>query len=378
MMLSYLALARRRDRVAGMVAGACTGTIFIMRPGDLIYGWPLMTTLWLDCRGLLDARRRATWFLAGAVPPVATVLYFSFAIHGGLISRLYRVGVVGSGFGPGPLGVKLYTFLIDGFHLFSEPRTLVTAFPFLLFVLPGIVVFIKEFKKEGALIVTTQAGAVAYFLLYRDYWISEAFKFGAIRYWLWLFPFAALYAYISLRLAWRKLGWIPTSLLLVLPVFAWLTPRMNIHPVKWELSGTKSNGLTTMSRTSGANSGNRVSWTCKPGPPDGSCSMSVVFARPVEFDTLVLRGIAAVKLLYSRVLIDGKTSPILKDHYVSDGVRGQTYVIFYNRKKSESIGLTIPPGIASSQISISDFELAERHIGLALQNPLRRYHPELY
>jgi hypothetical protein len=310
---------------------------------------------------------------------VALDLYFSFAIHGRLISAAYLRTSTYIGLGLASLGLKLYTFFVDGFSLFGEPRTLVTVFPILLFVVPGITLFIREFKWKAVLVVATQAGAIVYFLAYNDFWIANAFRYQGIRYWLWLVPFFCLYAYMSFRFAWRKLGWTLTVVLLAVPVFIWIVPRMAIRRVNWEqaLSSTPS-GLGT-ERLGGDLSKDTpaFTWSCKPNSSDGSCSMSLEFARPVQFDIVELRGIQAIKLLYAKVWIDNQMSPMFRDHFTSDAPDGQAYVIFYARKRGRSFRMTIPPQDANGQVSVSGFELALRHTGLALQNPFTRYHPQL-
>ena len=378
MVLAYITLIARKERVAGVITGVCAAVIFMTRPGDIAYSWPVMAGLWLGCRDLREAWQRATWFLVGALPLVVLDLYFSFAIHGKLISAAYLGGSAYIGLGLSSLGVKLYTFLIDGFPIFGEPRTLVTMFPILLLILPGIVLFIREFKWKAVLIVGTQAGAVLYFLAYNDFWISNAFKYQGIRYWLWLIPFLCLYSYLSLRFAWQRLGWRLAVALLVVPAFIWILPRMAIRRVNWELarsSGYSDSGASATSDSSQDPMG--FSWRCKPDPSDGSCTMSVEFARPAEFDIVELRGIQASKLLYSKIWLDNQISPTFRDHFASDAPDGQTYVVFYGRKRARSIRLTIPPQAADSQTSISALQLALRHTGLALQNPFARFHPRL-
>lgn len=162
--------------------------------------------LWSGWRGWRDALNRASWFLIGELPLSVVVLYFSLAIHGSLVSEVYRnaVGIITFGFAP--LGLKLYTFLIDGFPLLGEPRTLISLFPFLLLVIPGLVVFAKAFRCQAAAVLAAQAAAIVYFLAYNDFWSVTAFSYGNIRYWVWLIPFWCLYAYLTVRVAWRNWG----------------------------------------------------------------------------------------------------------------------------------------------------------------------------
>ncbi len=380
MVLTYLTLIGRRDRIAGIMTGVCAGVIFMTRPGDLAYSWPVMAALWFGSRGWREALQRTAWFFTGALPLVVLNLYLSFAIHGSLISAAYLRGSEQIGLGVASLGLKLYTFLIDGFPLFGERRTLITVFPILLFILPGIILFIREFRWRAVAIVATQIGAIAYFLAYNDFWISNAFKYQGIRYWIWLVPFGCLYSYLSFRVAWRELGWTATTLLLAMPVLIWIVPRMSIRPVKWELESSSSLRNLKTNETAGdvSKDSSGFNWSCKPDPADGACSMSVNLAHPVQFNIVELRGIRSIKLLYAKLWIDDQMSPMFRDHFTSDAPDGQAYIIFYGRKRGRSIRLTIPPPVADNRLSISGLELALRHTGLALQNPFTRFHLQLH
>ncbi|MGH2510981.1 MAG: hypothetical protein ACRDHZ_26765, partial [Ktedonobacteraceae bacterium] len=221
-------------------------------------------------------------------------------------------------------------------------------------------------------LLAAQAGATVYFLLFNDFWISNTFKYGGIRDWLWMIPFCCLYAYASFRLAWRRLGWIATGAMLVIPVIFWSLPQMQIRPVVSQIASITD----TADPTSDPQRNPASNWRCKPAQ-NGSCTMSVEFAKPVQFDILELRGIQAIKLLYATLKIDGHKSPMFRDHFTSDAPDGSAYVIFYHLEKGKSIKLTIPPPAASPQLSISGIVPARRHYGLRLENPFRRYHPQI-
>ena len=362
MVLTYLALSGRRDRVAGIVTGACAGIVFMTRPGDLLYCWPVITVLWFGARGRRELWQRATWLLTGALPLVAVESYFSLAIHGNLVSEAYRKATAIVGFGFASPGLKLYTLLIDGYPLFGEPRTLVKTFPVLLFTLPGVVVFIKKFKWSGLAVVATQAGALLYFMAYNDFWISNVFKNGGIRHWLWIIPFLFLYAYMSLRVAWWKLGWIATGLLIAAPVLAWTLPQMTILPL--------------MSQVTPGNAPSAGGWECKPNP-DGSCGMSVELAEPAQFDILELTGIPSLKLMSATFWIDKEKSRMFRDHILGDAPDGRVYVVFFSPKRGRSVQVLIPPGDANGGLLLSDVQLAMRHTDAALRNPFQRYHPRI-
>lgn len=373
LILSWLALAGRRDRFAALLTGACAAVVFMMHPGDLLYAWPVMTALWFGWLGWRDALQRLIWFIAGAAPLLAITLYFSFAIHGHLVSDAYSQASFLVGFSFASFGVKLYTFLIDGFPLFGESRTLVKVYPIILFALPGVILFITRFKWRAAVVVATQVGAIVYFLAYNDFWISQAFKYDSMRYWLWLIPFCALYAYLSIRFAWQELGWIKTAALLLIPILLWTLPNMDIRPVKSQLAMSAASQPPSPDTT--PKDQIPFPWACAPAP-DGSCEISINLAQPADFDILKLRGIPQVKVIYVTVFVDGRKSLHFHDLFTSDAPDGETYLIFYRSKHGKSIRVIIPRADGNNQLSISSFGLARRHIGLALRNPFKRFHSD--
>jgi len=375
MILAYLALAGRRDRFPGMATGACAAIIFMMRPGDLLYSWPIMTALWFGSRDWRDALRRAGWFAAGATPLGAISLFYSVAIHGNVVSELYRRSSELVGFGFASLGIKLYTFFIDGFPFFGESRTLVTVFPFLLVVLPGAVVFVQEFKWKAGVVIATQAGAFLYFLAYNDFWIANLFRYGAIRYWLWIVPFCCLYSYMTIRFAWRKLGWIKTAVLILIPLLTCTVPRIGIRPARWKLLPSMGpaqpsfpDALARDQRQSG--------WVCQAGS-GGSCGTDLAFVVPVSFDILKLQGVFPPgSLNFAIVWVDNQKNQNFHDFIAAEGPNAQYNLIFYGRKRGKSVRLLLPAAIGNEKVLVSGVGLAERHVGLALRNPFKVFHPD--
>jgi hypothetical protein len=93
------------------------------------------------------------------------------------------------------------------------------------------VVFVKTLRWPALAVVSSQLGTVIYFLAFNDYWITNVFKFGNIRYWLWLLPFLWLYTYLTVTRAWRSLGWIATCALIAAPLAVWSTYPANLCPL---------------------------------------------------------------------------------------------------------------------------------------------------
>jgi hypothetical protein len=362
MTLACLALAQQRDRRRSIVTGICAGLIFAVRPGDVLYAWPAMAALWLGCHSWREALQRARWFAAGAAPLAGIMLYYSFTIHGQLVSKAYAEATAHIGFGFASWNLKLYTFCVDGFSLFGESRTLITVFPLLFLTLPGLAVFIKTLRWRGLAVALTQVGAVIYFLAFNDYWVVQAFQYHGIRYWLWLIPFIGLYAYLTLTVAWRSLGWIPTCLLIAVPLAVWGTTRMEIRPVFAEPPSPAASTPTD-------------GWHCMPDA-QSACTVLLEFPKPVEFDILKLQGLQPAHLLYARVWVDGHLNPMFHSHYFSAGGDGQALIMFYRRQRCRSLRVTIPPPSAAKTLVVTGVRFYQREWKVALEHPLRSYHPQ--
>lgn len=357
-MLACLALTGRRDKLALIVSGVCASVIFSVRPGDLVFSWPLLVPFWLDAGGRREIWNRVRWFLLGALPLTTVFVYLSLVIHGNLVSAAYAHATALVGFSLTPVGLKLYTLFVDGFPLFGENRTLVNAFPVLLLIVPGMALFVKRFRWTGISVLATQAGAMLYFLAYNDFWIVHLFHFGAIRYWLWLIPFWSLFAYLSVRLAWREFGWLRTSLMIIIPVMAWTLPELRQRQVGYQLAADSADHTP-----------------CQPAP-DGSCTLYFSLAQPVDFDILRVQGVSANNLSYARMSVDDRTSVRFRDFFTSEAPDGKTLLIFYRRQHGSNFKLVVPPllGNMQQQFTMSGLEVMQLRAGIALHNPLRRYH----
>lgn len=355
--LACVALTGRRDKLALIVGGACASVVLAVRPGDAIFSWPLLVPLWLDAGNRREMGKRATYFLMGALPLTTVFTYLSLAIHGNLVSAAYLQASALIGFSFAPIGLKVYTLFVDGFPLFAENRTLINVFPVLLLTLPGIALFIKKFSWTGAAVLGAQAGALLYFLAYNDFWIAQLFRYGAVRYWLWLIPFWCFFAYLSFRFAWRELGWLRTSLMIAVPVLAWTLPELRQRQVSHQLAA-----------------GSAESIPCQPAP-DRSCSLSFSLVQPADFDILSIRGVSSYYLTYAEVYVDQRKTIRFRDFFTSDGPDGKTLLMFYRRQHGSTFKIVAPTLNGNvQQFTMSSLELIQLRRGMALHNPLRRYH----
>ncbi|HLH02215.1 MAG TPA: hypothetical protein VKX25_05565 [Bryobacteraceae bacterium] len=355
--LSWLVLTGRKDRFAGIVTGICASLIFTTRPGDLVFTLPLIAAYWFGCRTWGEARERLVPVVFGALPFTLLDVLLSFAIYGSLISEAYRTATVFMGYGLKGLPIRLYTFLIDSHLLFPEKNTLVTVYPFLLLIVPGIIVFVKRYRWQAGVILLAQFGCLLYFFSYNDFWISHIFVFGAMRYILWVVPFCFLYAYLSIRLAWRVLG-VPLTLgLMILPILLWSLPQLSLYNVAYQLPESKPSA-----------------WPCIPGA-GRTCHLHMEFAEPEDFDVIKVRGTREETLTWSTASLDGHREQMFRDYYAGDESNGETYIFFYTRQKTRSIDLTVSSEVGPvPSFVFSNLQLARYRLGFALRSPFRRFH----
>jgi len=375
MTLAALVVAPERDRRRSILTGVCAATIFAVRPGDVVYAWPLAAGLWLGCNHWREALQRARWFAIGAVPITAVMLYYSFTIHGALLSRTYTREVGRAGFGFASWGLKLYTFFIDSFVIFGDAKTLITVFPLLFFVLPGIAVFIRKLQWRGLAIVLSQLLCILYFLAFNNHWVYTAFKYLGIHYWQWLIPFVGLYAFLTFTQAWRSLGLVAPSLLIAVPLVIWASIRMEIRPVFTATAPATTSSATRPGQnpdTTDSSQGS-ASWRCVPDVK-GSCTISLELAEPITFNMVKLSTSRAADLLFAPVFIDGHPNRMFYDHYLGTGGDGQPVIVFYRRQRGRSLRVTIlnPPAPNTTATKVQFYQYEFR---LTLRNPLRNYFP---
>ena len=97
--------------------------------------------------------------------------------------------------------------------------------------------------------------------------------------------------------------------------------------------------------------------------------------QPADFDILSIRGVSSYNLTYAKVHVDQRTTVRFRDFFTSDGPDGKTLLMFYRRQHGSTFKLVVPTLYGNiQQFTMSSLEVIQLRRGMALHNPLRRYH----
>ena len=196
----------RRDFLWSALIAAAVATV---RPGDLLFLAPIFLGALLS-RGLGD-RRALLKDAATAIAIAASGLLFVLATNKLVFGRFwltpYLEIVRDIGFGTSALGLDSYALLLEARSLFSiDTPVLLARYPWLLLSLPGLLYWARRHGSRGVGVVVSLALTFLFYLSYNDFDASTAFRFSTIHYLLWMLPIFALFAYLTLRRAWRRLS----------------------------------------------------------------------------------------------------------------------------------------------------------------------------
>jgi hypothetical protein len=213
-----LLIARRPGQREVIAAAIWAGAMSLFRPGDLLFVMPLFAAALLarggDPRAWLGDGLRASGIIAGFL---ALTLAANKAVFGVFWSTPYTQIVGDIGFGISGLALDTYSLLIEARTLYGvDAPMLFPRYPWTLLALPGAVVLVRRWGWRALGLPIAIVSTTLFYLGYRDFDGSTAFKFSTIHYLLWMLPLLTLMSYLTLREGWRwlRLRWLlPLALL---------------------------------------------------------------------------------------------------------------------------------------------------------------------
>jgi hypothetical protein len=337
--LAWLAIFRNADPMYPRFSGFCLAVIYAVRPGDVLFALPLLAVpLMVAVR-----ERRVTLFVKrfalAAGPIVVAVHLFNYLVYAAAFPRAYAAAVASVGFNLRFIPAKAFSMFVNPQVLYGEPYSLVAAFPYLLLVLPGAAVFIKRFRAAGVTIVASQALTLLYYLAYNDFGPGNVFRFLAVHYIVWLLPFCLFYAYLTLRLAWKELGILPTAALLLLSAMLFLLPNIVVNPA-----------------------GGRVPAVLSTGPNE------VTFAGPgKEFDILLLAGVQTWDI---DVWFDQRQLQMRRDFQMTLPEKGPgAALLFYSPQRAGTVRVRMNHPGAESSLASANALYGNRQWSITLRDP---------
>lgn len=207
---TYLVIAllvmQRPERKEFLRAGLVGAAMVLFRPGDLLFLLPIFAA-----SGLARRNPRSLWRDGIAVVAIvllgATVLMVSNKlVFGRFWLTPYTAIVRDIGFGVGGMHLDALALLVDPKPLYGiDTPVLLARYPWLLITLPGLVVLGRRLGWRALGLPLSLLLTFFFYLSYRDFDASTAFKFSTVHYLLWMVPLCLLLAYLTLKTAWRTL-----------------------------------------------------------------------------------------------------------------------------------------------------------------------------
>ena len=199
-------VARRPSRRALVIAALAVGSMSWIRPGDLLFVAPFFAA------ALWDAGSPRRWLPEAALVAAIIAAWLLLAliankvIFGVFWSTPYTKVVGSIGFGVSALPLNAYSLLVEARTLYAiDTPMLLARYPWTLIALPGVVVLAKRWGVRALGLPAALVVTMLFYLSYRDFDASTAFKFSTVHYLLWMVPPLAFLSYLTVREGWRRL-----------------------------------------------------------------------------------------------------------------------------------------------------------------------------
>jgi hypothetical protein len=368
--LVWLGCFRAADPLFPVFSGICLGLIYVVRPGDVLFGVPLVVPA--ICTAFRHDRVRVFMkrFLLASLPFAIAFHAFNYVVFDSAFPVSYTAAMAANGFSLAFVPVKAFSMFINPQLLWGRPESFVSVFPYLLFALPGAVVVVKRLRWNGGALLLAQFLGILYCLAYNEFLPLNVFQNKLIHYIAWVLPFFLLYAYLSFRSAWSALGGWWTLGLFAVSAMVFLAPDVVVKllpdsPVDHRAVAVLATGIRE--------------GECLPSG-DSSCIME--FAGPKEgFNVMLLDELIVPEAAIAEVRLDQRVLlPKKGFRPVSrEGSPGMS-VLFYGAERAKAVRVLLK-GVAATSPMAAGVRYYRTQWSLTLRNPrtlLRKLDPELY
>ncbi len=279
----YLLIFEKYKEKNFVISSLLTGVIFLTRPGDILFVFPIFVFSVLATKDrTLILRTSLRSCLCFAPFAIAGILANKF-IYGTYWTTPYTVLTRNIGFGLDHILYKGYSIFVEAgsIYFLGSPMFFMRV-PWLLFVVPGI---FYMYRKMGIRIIGFCLSIVTCYLFYLSYndFNAANLRWGTEHYLVWTFPLLALPAYLTFRDSWKVLSRPCFVLSATLPILAAMFIGVHFEDVKW--SGN-INVIGNKEATAGLQSDNiGTAWSYDYQGQDDKL-VEVTFDPPRTFDAL--------------------------------------------------------------------------------------------
>jgi hypothetical protein len=179
---------------------------FFCRPPDILFLGILYLAGLKDLKSLKAKLQGAAILAVPCSLVLATILFTKWRIFHSLLSP-YDITHAGIGFSLHDLPFKFYLVFIDGSPIYGyKELMLLRQMPWLLLIIPGIVLLARFTNAKSWFLMGAIAMCLIFYISFNAQAPSNTFNYHGYRYFMWIFPYLGLCAYLTLTRAWARLG----------------------------------------------------------------------------------------------------------------------------------------------------------------------------
>ena len=304
-----------------VVSFAIALAIFCRPPDALFLGVLYLAGLW-DLKSLKEKIKGAVILALPCSLVIATVLITKWKVFHSVLSP-YDIVNAGIGFSIYDLPFKFYLVFLDGSPIYGyKELMLLPQMPWLLLVLPGILLLARYTNAKSWFLMGSIATCLIFYISFNAQAPSNTFNYHGYRYFMWVFPYLGLCAYLTLTRAWAALGRRKTMLGISVGILFALAVGWREYVV--------ATVTATEKQADGA-----VSQIFEPAARQFSSEVSLSESMPADGMQLVFSRAPSINMQVSgewqhfSLTIDGKKQLLYRDYnlYQTDDV---VYVSFRN------------------------------------------------
>ncbi|MBF0338366.1 MAG: hypothetical protein HQL05_11090 [Nitrospirae bacterium] len=363
----YLLLFRQYKTVNVVISYIAGTIIFMCRPGDILFVVPCFVFSIVNVEDKTKIPSRLITAVLSFLPLLGGVLAFNKLFYGSYVLTPYLTAVSAGGFSLNNVLYKAYMIFVESYSFSGlSYGSLLGYFPWLVILLPGLIYALKRYGLRILILIVSLLASFLFYIPYNDCDYSSIFKYLVIHYITWTFPLLALFAYLTVRDAWRYISWRVFSFALILPILLVLFIRLDVVKVNcncdiYVLSDT-------VSGVHKANSSHVIRYTGAE-----KTILKVKFNSPETFNGFYISGWPwGDNSSILRLISDDKSMTPFRDYKIFVGNSG--IVILFTRPRSFSTLELSVNTIDYKTFTLYRPEFFRLGFAVGPPKPVRRYH----
>jgi len=195
---SWLLVFNKADFQKLWIASVAIALAFFSRPPDVLFLGLIYLAGLTDLKTAKEKMRGAMILIVPCSAVLAIVLISKWAIFHSLLSP-YDLGIRNQGFSLYDLPFKFYVVFFDGLpiHGYKESM-LLPQMPWLMLCIPGMLLLGKRTRGKSWFLMASIVVCLTIYISFNAQVPSNTFDYAGYRYFVWVFPYLGLCAYLTL------------------------------------------------------------------------------------------------------------------------------------------------------------------------------------